>query len=518
MIVPPYNSCSDEGYFFIWSFNPDYVNRGDSVVLWVEGGVPPYDWQVSGITFTLAQSITADQCNVVTATALVVTDVVETVTVIDSCGTVVSGTVCCCGVATPCCDTLPAITYSADNPEIFKAGETWEIVIEGGCPPFKWETLPPAYSDYHFEKTYTNARKNTLHLNTAGKVFWIRVTDACGTKYGSDTYYTGSACVIFTDEDFDKTGGFRWFGFADGCLSAGYSPPNWDPENPESKSPGDCDYFGIVNGLPLFTYWIAEQGYIPTDAEDQLVVISGARTITACANEDGDAFFVLGVLDICGGSDHWYVDIYNCCSLEFNPGYNFEFDDTLTADTILPGSHETIYTSGGCPPFSWTVSGSGFSFASDETDTEYNQLDTSASACGPGGITVNDACGNVVTGTIRCTAGSWSPGTVYNECYEDALHQCPNGAAIGCGWLGAGTCTAGSYVYSTNGIYRYRYGPFWWCCNATHEHCWGDGSCLAIPYVPPCGTADECTSMNPGQGTCTGICLPSGLRRDTWIC
>lgn len=50
------------------------------------------------------------------------------------------------------------------------------------------------------------------------------------------------------------------------------------------------------------------------------------------------------------------------------------FDVSGTSETIDPGETISIYIDDGCPPFTWSVSGNGYSLKWIETDDRYNEL------------------------------------------------------------------------------------------------------------------------------------------------
>jgi hypothetical protein len=67
-----------------------------------------------------------------------------------------------------------------------------------------------------------------------------------------------------------------------------------------------------------------------------------------------------------------------------------------------------IQISGGTPPYIWDISGTGFSIQSVQTYGITNTVYASSAACGTATITIEDACGTQVDGSIRCTAsGVW---------------------------------------------------------------------------------------------------------------
>jgi hypothetical protein len=402
LIVPKFISCTTTGYFFIYSFNPGFLSRGNSLVLWIEGGVSPFNWNVTGSHFSLLFD-EDEQYAIITCDSTVSQDTTETVTITDSCGTVVSGTVCACDADnTPCCDTPTPILYDSDNPEIFVVGEQLPIWISGGCPPYKWETLPANASDYHFERTYTNDGLNFLHALKANKAFSVRITDNCGTQFGPSEFSSGNANLIV--EDLDEVGGFRWFALIPGCFGS-YSPPNWSPSNATEIAADECDYFTLVNGLPPFIYWPEGEGYLPTSEGTALVLITSARIITVCAEEDAESYIGYGVMDICGNTALGETDIWTCC--DEGKHTDLSFDDNNTADTIVRNSSIQITMKDGCGPYTWTVSGTGFTIATSLSTILTNTLNANGVACGPATVTCTDTCGHTATAKIRCTAGSW---------------------------------------------------------------------------------------------------------------
>ena len=96
----------------------------------------------------------------------------------------------------------------------------------------------------------------------------------------------------------------------------------------------------------------------------------------------------------------------NCCSCD-NTANPFGWPDS-NPDTMGQSDSVAITISGGCAPYSWSVTGSGFTLGSATTSGASNTLITDGSACGPGNVTVTDKCGNVTAaGVVRSTTGSW---------------------------------------------------------------------------------------------------------------
>jgi hypothetical protein len=86
------------------------------------------------------------------------------------------------------------------------------------------------------------------------------------------------------------------------------------------------------------------------------------------------------------------------------------WDESVSPEVMAPSSAEIIGVTGGRPPYTWDVEGTGFQFSNGrqtiETDAATVRLSALTSACGPAMITVTDGCSEVI-GWILCTAGEW---------------------------------------------------------------------------------------------------------------
>jgi hypothetical protein len=141
------------------------------------------------------------------------------------------------------------------------------------------------------------------------------------------------------------------------------------------------------------------------------------------------------------------------CGCACPPATAFTFDDASTADTIARNASITIYCLGGCYPYTWSVSGTGFSIPASTTASS-NTLSADGTACGTATITATDYCGTALTIKIRCTSsGSWCAGstpcnsgdpiaqTFYGETYinsqrvvlyaRQASEDCGSGSSYG---------------------------------------------------------------------------------------
>lgn len=243
------------------------------------------------------------------------------------------------------------------------------------------------------------------------------------------------------------------------CVLACYSPLYCDQDIEchfmKSETPPGVDPFAA----PSMWQMSAWEWQPATDTKPQLVSIDrlsvvshlresdldaiikqGSRAPTYTPKTTKDAIFPIRVAAPDGGWPKWpdnpymrvrvigidaagnecsdTVDVIcyvkTCCD---EPTYvAVSFDDDNTADTIARSSSISVYIENGCPPFDWTVSGTGFTLGSAQTDERVNTLTADGSACGSATITITDDCGNSDTGYVRCTEGTWTDGD--NYCYK----------------------------------------------------------------------------------------------------
>ena len=167
-----------------------------------------------------------------------------------------------------------------------------------------------------------------------------------------------------------------------------------------------------------------------------------------------------------------------------------------SSDEIDPGGAITLYVDSGglaCPPYQWSVSGTGFSLDKSQT---YNDLETvtltapySFGTCGVNydvlaTVTVIDQCGGTDEIKIKNTGGSWVfLGTKLSTCSSNCS-PCDGGS------------TARSF---TSGNKR------WWfslACYIYGAYSWGPcktGTCVdppCTPYGEGCFEADFCDGIN----------------------
>ena len=92
---------------------------------------------------------------------------------------------------------------------------------------------------------------------------------------------------------------------------------------------------------------------------------------------------------------------------------NVEYKDTWllqwdpsNPDEINRNNSVLLKVKGGFPPYSWSVSGTGFSLEDDTTQGLSNTLYADNTAC-VATVSVTDSRGRIVSGDVRCSCGGW---------------------------------------------------------------------------------------------------------------
>lgn len=190
--------------------------------------------------------------------------------------------------------------------------------------------------------------------------------------------------------------------------------------------------------------------------------------------------------------------------------------------TTMGGSASvTVYVDNGVGPYTWSVTGTGFSIPAS-TVIGANTLTTS-SACGYGTITCTDSCGNPCTGYVASTLGWWDPDTdvQYTIQCQDSPNTCSSASCIGppsyCGFSATAdvsACDNQRYQYINAAILKGNSSP---ACSA----CSGCGAA----YL---GRKD-CCKLSYNHGGCSGyLCYSQfastqaigrlSYHRRTWVC
>jgi hypothetical protein len=104
----------------------------------------------------------------------------------------------------------------------------------------------------------------------------------------------------------------------------------------------------------------------------------------------------------------------------------FQYDPS-NPEEIARNSSIFLNVIGGCSPYTWSVSGTGFSLGTEGEPTgPTNTLYADGTACGAATITVTGCDGTQVEGYVRCTVGTWKH---ISYCAREAteyacIHEC----------------------------------------------------------------------------------------------
>jgi hypothetical protein len=175
---------------------------------------------------------------------------------------------------------------------------------------------------------------------------------------------------------------------------------------------------------------------------------------------------------------------------------NVTFDETKTPSTIAPGAQVTLYLSGGCAPFEWGVTGTGYTLASGVTQGRTNVLTSANGACsvdfGANAlVSISDACGDTDTKNILNTFYSWDRITFLNttcgnaaRCVCDEAYPETGQTRYGYKWAGCQTCGGGGFGCGAD--------PPWTATNG------GTGYSYTVTSLGAC--PDPCAVGQPALG------------------
>jgi hypothetical protein len=178
------------------------------------------------------------------------------------------------------------------------------------------------------------------------------------------------------------------------------------------------------------------------------------------------------------------------------PGWKDTFRyDPDNPQTVERNDSVTINVIGGKSPYTWVVSGTGFSLDQPETTELSNQLNADSTACGSAEITVTDNDGVPVTGSVR------EPNDSYSKWIEqpELENTCPEpGVATSSEWAWGATRIVGKIKIREEAVQgqdcRYSSG-----CDCDT---WQWSGCEGLEFAPNCsprGTS-RCITASPLPG------------------
>uniref|UniRef100_A0A6M3KTN4 Uncharacterized protein n=1 Tax=viral metagenome TaxID=1070528 RepID=A0A6M3KTN4_9ZZZZ len=284
-LIPPFTAASDRGYKFLRVFDQYYVSRGGRAVLYVEGGIAPYDWVVTGTDFTLDAAQTAVQYNFIDVDAAATIDNTETVTVTDANGESVTIVACTCNI-TVCSATLDSCSAT---PLTSALGCTTAVVtLVGGCPPYHW-VISAGVGTVKLAAEYTNKPVNKVTC----------IDDDC---YDTGCYFS----VTVTDANNDSV----VCGL--GCLHYSFSIDQDNSDDTiDSSTPATVTVIGPTAGP--YTWAITGTGYtiVPEGSSNSLSAVVTVVGGACGAAADYSPYCTVSVTDACNNTVTWNIRCTN---------------------------------------------------------------------------------------------------------------------------------------------------------------------------------------------------------------
>ncbi len=414
---------------------PDAFSFGAKYYVEIVGGTPPFTWSVTGTDFSFDNSSTTVRNNILTASETAENGNTEEITVTDANGVEVTTYCTVCGTTICCEDPNYSFVFNIKNKTEVIEGRSIRVGVKGGCPPFTWTII--SGDGFSFPISVTNSRYNYLHFDkNVNSLCQFTVVDGCSNSASIDV--AGQALcdppcpdgniIIGTDR---PTGGGNP---PPPCNGEGYSfyfQSEIDIEIWEGET-GSVIINGGKSAVILRISNPIDFSFGSVDGEIDEYYCEGGTSVNVpiygASEKGGTGLGVLTATDGClltpiypTGTGMINLKLLVCC--EELPDGLFEFDNDSTPDTIVKNSSITVYVTDGCPPFTFETSSLGYTFnggvTSFETGNRSATLSCTNGTCGVNfavtcGLTVTDKCNEVVSATIRNTAGGW--GVIIYDC------------------------------------------------------------------------------------------------------
>lgn len=353
--------------------------------------------------------------------------------------------------------------YFPYQPWCLAASGEIEISVEGGVAPYTWAVSGSVFT---LASAETAAQANTITAESdavAGDEETITITDACGTEVtGTIRCCDSTSCCVNPDYAFSR------------------------PNASVYVSIGAYTQIHVQGGCSTYS-WVMS-GVTPSKITLRDATTNSNFNMIKCAS-DAAANETLTVTDGCG--EVVTITIVpsegpnpNPCSILYyvNPSWN---DDN--AETVAREGFMTITIDNGYGPFTWAVSGTGFSLADEETALGSNDLSADETACGTATVTVTDACGeSTVTGYVRCTTGEWV--TKSNTCVLTGGGSLVEGTMPNCSPTDCKYVLTQGNKRQTQSIHAFGMGDEYcadetysvWCATGYKGDCWSGvgGACI----------------------------------------
>jgi hypothetical protein len=205
-MIESFQTCQDKRYTFARATEVISIVPYYPMVVFVLGGVPPYDWFVTGEAgrepFIFSRNNTKERYNVISTTEFVdVGDSVEEITVTDACGTEAIIWVRCCRER-ECCKEA-AYRFEGQTLNVpFPGLRRFGVAVTGGCAPYTWRVIDNEDFDVLYQTT--NLRTNIIvGFTYVTTTLFYSITDRCGNTVIGQINITGlGGCDLFARSDF----------------------------------------------------------------------------------------------------------------------------------------------------------------------------------------------------------------------------------------------------------------------------------------------------------------------------
>jgi hypothetical protein len=306
---------------------------------------------------------------------------------------------------------------------------------------------------------------------------------------------------------------------------------------------GDGDAFCYEDGYTEMVLSAAAPALISTGEQEIEITVENGQAPFIWSVVAGDAQFEkettwdrVNTLLVEIGCDPISIQITDYCVTKEHQITRDFLEECLDLDPEFfePSSQSTITLVGGVPPFSWSISGTGFSLAFSETAGPENTLILGPSACGTAVVEVTDACGNTCYGYPKSTSGKWSnrPKWVKYK-YADS---CADGTASFCSapWeYFVAQPIVQVFDCRMNLLEETEMSGCSAYCLCEHEWCGDPGNgCLCDAWEDSCAWATACAETKTWHCSCDAPvydvqmqwgalldCCPNvDCNKDDWIC
>lgn len=337
-----------------------------------------------------------------------------------------------------------------------------DIVVIGGKPPYFWSFQGATGLGFWFDSGYTLKELVTYSATVA-------------------LYHDGANCppavtIVIEDDCLQQV---------TGNVTGDDLAMTWGGDEEVEDFEGSVE-ISVNGGRPGYSWTVTGANlWFDSDYTQKTILTVNPSVRIYCDGEQcsGGAHYV-SCSDTCDNLVSGYVTIQDPDT--------FEFNDAATPDTVAPGGSITLYILGGVPPYTWNVTGEGYSLEESETEGLSNVLSCVDGSCAVdydlvAYITVTDSCNEEVDIEIRSYEGEW----IEKDSGDNAgntFYVCGEGNAV---------CAARPDIEYIVGEKRWMITVIGNCVRNQNRKYWK--ASLAAENYPPCGNPWNCAIAD---GTC----------------